>query len=56
LLTKAMANFRWLLPVDWNHTETLVALALLVGILVGTFAGQVLVLTEAAFTVDNAIR
>jgi hypothetical protein len=53
---KAMANLRWLIPVDWNHTETLVALALLVGLLVGTFAGQVLVLTEAVFTVDNALR
>ena len=38
---------------DWNNTETLVLLALIVGIALGTFSGGALVLEERCFQVDN---
>ena len=39
---------------DWNATETLVLLALLVGLALGTVSGGTLVLEESCFKVDNA--
>jgi hypothetical protein len=38
---------------DWDNTETIVLLALLVGIAMGTFSGYSLALEPAIFTVDN---
>jgi hypothetical protein len=38
---------------DWNSTETLVLLALLVGIALGTFSGYTLALDFHHFKVDN---
>jgi len=38
---------------DYANTETLVLLALLIGIALGTFSGYTLALEAAPFTVDN---
>jgi hypothetical protein len=40
---------------DWNNTETLVLLALLVGLLVGTFSGYVIVIDHFGLAVDNVV-
>ena len=38
---------------DWANTETIVLLALLIGIALGTLSGYTLALERAVFTVDN---
>ena len=40
---------------DWNATETLLLLALLTGLLVGTFSGYTLALDHYDFKVDNVV-
>ena len=40
---------------DWNNTETLLLLALLCGLLVGTFSGYTLALDHYDFQVDNVV-
>ena len=41
---------------DYANTETLVVLALLVGVLLGTYSGFTLALDMAPFTVDNEVE
>jgi hypothetical protein len=41
---------------DWASTETLVLLALLVGVLLGTFSGYNIALEYHEFQVDNAVQ
>ena len=38
---------------DWADTETLVILALLIGIALGTFSGYTLRLDAPPYTIDN---
>ena len=40
---------------DWNSTETIVLLALLIGVLLGTFSGYTLALDHYDFQVDNVV-
>jgi len=41
---------------DWNQTDTLVLLALLIGIALGSVSGYTLHLDQPPFQVDNDIR
>jgi len=41
------------LPRDWANTDTLVLLALLIGIALGTFSGYTLAIDAPPYTIDN---